>query len=418
MSRRIILWVFFSLLCILFGCREEKVYPTIEFAENNPERLVFNDTIEIVFNVRNYTGNVQVAVLDEEGLLPFNVGRLREQEGTFTYEVYTSNRYIASGEYSIRVRASSKNAESSAYAPLDFTGLEKRLLGYACADAAGTVLVSDTNLVFDVFTAYPGCRKLAYNPQLERLFLLKDFDELQATSLPNGANASFRNEVAAVDRGFQQLVQEELSTYLLSRDGYIDVLRASGQQSRRFRVAHGEYAFALSVEEAGVFCLTDFVSNGSLLQNLLFINTTSGNIQRSYALPGRPLALAALGSQQCVVLCEENGKSVLYRFRGSDNTLTKITESPLLFQGVELRNAQEGLLWGTEGIYTFNLNSNLMPVQLSGLPVTSLKAEVLSGNYLLTSGNTLHLFNARSGQSQLLLQRATAVVDGTIIYNK
>lgn len=418
MSARINWLLIFLILAAGYSCREEKVYPTIELDPNNPGTLAFNDTIQLKVKVKNYEGNVPLAVVDGDKVLPFNSHQLSERNGTFTYELYTQNRYIESGNYSIRIRASSSNAESSAYGVLNFTGLEKRISGFACVDASGKLFVSDSLGVFKEFVELPSCRKLAYNPRLQRMFLLEGFTELQSVSLQDPTDVYFRSEANGADMGFENLLQLDLETYLLSKDGYVDKLRVSGQQSQRLRLSTGEYATVCSRVENSLFCLSKQVSNNSLPPNLVVFNTATGSIVGSYPIPGQPLSVSGINANDCLILTQLNGLFTIYYFRGSENSLTKIVDTPTPFLGVEWVGNSQALLWGTSGLYVFNPNSNLAPNVVSNVSVSSLRREVLSGDYLLTSGNTLMLFTVQTGQSQLLLQRPTAILDGTIIYNK
>ncbi len=394
------------------------MYPQITLSVENDQRLRYGDTLVFRFAVQDYEEPVRVTVLEGAREIPFVTNRLSKTGADFVYQIYVTDRYIESGRYSIRVSAQNGEAGSSAFLTLIYTGLEKKITGFAALEVGGRLHLADTNRVFIPLSLEKPFRKLCFNSRYQLLYALENGGELRGLRAGSLEEVFRREEASSFDQGFQNLVQAEGETYLLKRQGVIEQLNATGGSKKRISLPANRQPIQLSAYEDVLFCLASVNEQGNTGRELLLINEGTGATTGSLFLPGGSRDISTLSKSECLILDYSGGISSVYYFRRNDMSLTKLFEIPENFKGVLATPKGHAILYGSAGIYRFSPQSNLQPVLLAGFPIDALFMDALSGNYLVSSGFFLQWVNANTGESQVFLRAAAPLTDGAILYNK
>gem|GEM_PF-1634288 len=317
-----------SILLLALGCSEEEpAYPELKILNSLPSNIAYGDTLILQFEAEPIN-QYRINILQGDRVVGSQFRPLYREGNFFEAEVMFNDRYLASGNYDLRITAYNQGQYQSNFHPFRYAELEAEQKGFALLSDQSLEFLDADGIKLREFSVNQSFDRVKVSARDSLIYLisladngievrhLRDFSEVSFMPAPLGANQNSFTDVLKRDRNF----------YLLQRNGYIQKVGEGSIQSSRFIGVNGQQYYARTAawfdEQLAVFSA---FGDGSNAQLEVYSSNLLGQLY-TYPLVGSSPLLAALNEDELALLIRKPGAGVweLNRYRKSDQTYTNL----------------------------------------------------------------------------------------------
>lgn len=407
----------FASLAQLSCQKQERIFPEVQiFLPEKNQTFSFGDTLRVGVKITKTDGNITRSLLQGSQSVSVESIKFFSIRDTVYYDFYFTDRYLPSGNYDIRITAFNGSEGTSAFLPINYSELPKRLIGIAALGGDNLIKLDSANnqSSFNLGNTY---KSLVFNGRHQSLAIMSAHDDILGINF-RGLSSEYTFSEPPISSTFDKykgIIAYENNNFVLKSNGTVLRLDKEGNITRIFSLPTNQVPLMADIVDGKMLIGAQQFDNN--LYSIHTLNLSTGNVIKTLALPGRVLAVSAIEAGEFVVAYKSGADSEITHYHLDNNFLTNNST----VEGEEVTslltlNSNSALASTSQKIYTINPSSFSLPQEVFNFGTNKLLVDDVSGLVYLSSGNDVIQVNGT--QLSIALSHSQPINDFTLVHNK
>lgn len=398
--KRIFYPLFYTSLLFSTACQKDrKAKPEVQFLTPTINRsLSYGDTLQIELSSNEVVEKLKLELLDGNTPVPLDYRILGEQQEVYRVQLIHNDRYVKSGQYTLRATVSAGDQRAFDFLKLQLEELPGRQTALL-ALTSSNLWLRDSALQVTTL-AYPGYQQLEFNSFQQQSWLMQESGELLAIKWGASQEYFSWSAPSSVEQSIFDLFSYRDRSFILHDPAELKAFDQMGQVVLSAPLPKGLQPRVGVSTEAGTLIAAKLTSKS--IYRLLYNQLAGQAVSFQQDLPAEVIAMSGAGPASFCVLAEKDGNTELYKLSIENRTFNKIGEiegeKPVAI--AELTNGR--CVFATDRqVYLFDPANFPLLIDLYNFAVSDLDYDPYGGYLYMASGSAI--FRAQPGQEPMMV---------------